>query len=138
MAKKKPKKSSLTKRLDKLWSIVIRLRDTDDYGNGRCCTCGKPLKFNEGDAGHFIGRGRYGTRYDLRNGALQCRDCNRGEGKQPEFYEYIMDKWGKEVMEDLKKLCTRTAPDLDYDMIRKELLERIQVLRKSKMFKVRL
>lgn len=138
MLKRKAKASSITKRLDKLLSIAVRLRDTDDRGNGFCCTCGCLLTYNESDAGHFIGRGRFGTRYDLRNVALQCRVCNRGEGKQPEFYEYVLGKYGRDVMEELKCLCTRHAPELDLDEIRTILLAEIAKYRSQKMFNVKL
>lgn len=138
MLKKKAKASSVTKRLDKLLSIAVRLRDTDDYGNGHCCTCGCLLKYADSDAGHFIGRGRFGTRYDLRNVALQCRVCNRGEGKQPEFYEYVLGQHGRDVMEELKRLCTRHAPDLDLDVIRATLLAEIAKYRSQKMFNIKL
>jgi 5-methylcytosine-specific restriction endonuclease McrA len=135
---KKPKASSITKRLDKLLSIAVRLRDTDDYGNGHCCTCGRLLKYEDSDAGHFIGRGRFGTRWDLENVHMQCTVCNRGSGADIKYYKFMLGKYGQAVIDRLDAQSARHAPSLDYDLIRNELLAEILVHRCKKMFNVTL
>ena len=55
--KKKPKKTPLMKKADKLWSLIIR-------SGGNCEVSGEPTA----NAHHFIGRKNMRLRYDLRNG----------------------------------------------------------------------
>ncbi len=96
-SKKRPEKlSTLIKKLDKVFSQFIRLRDTDENGNGNCCTCSKNIHYKEGEAGHFRGRGRYSTRWEECNVNMQCHYCNNklwGGGKQFEHSIYIDNKY---------------------------------------------
>lgn len=107
MAKrKKPDKSGETKKLDRIFSKWIRLRDSDDNGYGACCTCGKWAHYTDGmHAGHFNPRGNKLTRFDERNVNLQCCGCNtyRG-GKQAEYTLFIEKKYGREVLDELMEL----------------------------------
>jgi len=104
-AKLKPKKkkrkdtvSSLTRKLDKLFSQYIRMRDTDENGNGHCCTCDKSLHYKEGHCGHFMKRGRKTTRWNNLNCALQCPGCNTyRDGEQFKFSIYIDKLHGKGI-----------------------------------------
>ena len=57
------------------------------------------------DAGHFKGRGiggGSGVYYDERNIHLQCKQCNGFRGGAPqEYQEFIIEKYGQEVLEEL-------------------------------------
>lgn len=44
------------------------------------------------DCGHGIGRQHWGTRYDERNNAAQCKKCNGFEGGRREVYKIEVDK----------------------------------------------
>lgn len=55
------------------------------------------------DAGHFQTRAFHGTRYDKRNVNLQCRFCNRfREGNGPEYFRFMQDKYGDEVIDEIR------------------------------------
>lgn len=41
-----------------------------------CFTCGSRHHWKDMDAGHYIGREWYGTRFDLKNLRPQCTQCN--------------------------------------------------------------
>ncbi len=86
---------ALKKELDRLFSIFIRTRDSDENGMGRCCTCGHPGHWKTMDCGHFMPRQDLNTRWDEKNCALQCGSCNgfRG-GEQLKFAEYIDARYG--------------------------------------------
>jgi len=78
-----------------LWPIFskfIRLRDSDKQGVGRCFTCGKPILWTQGDAGHGIPRQHKATKYDEKNSNLQCKPCNGFQGGMREVYKVAMDK----------------------------------------------
>lgn len=99
-------------------SKYIRLRDATEYCRkyeigllpkervGLCCTCPRVLCWKDGDAGHFISRGSGGSSgvyFDERNIHLQCKTCNGfGQGKTLEYYEFMVGKYGKEVIEELR------------------------------------
>jgi len=96
------KLTTLKRKADKIFSIYIRKRDTDYRGWGKCITCGKPVMFEDGDAGHFVSRKHLKTRYDPRNVHLQCRKENRFEsGNQATYLRKLEDKFGREVVDEL-------------------------------------
>ena len=91
------------KKLDRVFSKYIRLRDRIDGGDfAYCCTCGRPKPLKEMDAGHFINRRHYGTRFDERNVHSQCRKCNRfEEGKLYEYGLFLKEKYGDDIIDRL-------------------------------------
>lgn len=91
------KKSSIIKRIDKIFSMYIRLRD-----KGVCCTCGKICPVNYMDCGHYIDKSVCGLdlRWDEVNCNCQCRSCNRIEdGNKDKYKEFLINKYGKEILE---------------------------------------
>lgn len=75
---KKPTRSKLVKKLDVIFSQYIRLRNADKHGMVKCFTCGKRGHWkNDGmQAGHFMSRRHYSTRWDEDNVQVQCLSCN--------------------------------------------------------------
>ena len=49
-------KPNLTKKLDKVFSAYIRLRDTMPSGFFTCISCGQIKPFEQGDCGHYVNR----------------------------------------------------------------------------------
>jgi hypothetical protein len=94
--------SSLEKKLDRVFSEYIRLRDSDEGGTGSCVTCGKLLFWREG---HFIKRQHRSVRWDERNAALQGAECNtfRG-GMQDEFARAIIQRYGMSTFDELMSM----------------------------------
>jgi len=66
-----------TKRIDKEFHLWIRLRDTNAEGYGECCSCKKPIHFDESNAGHLFSRIYKNTRWNPENVNLQCIYCNQ-------------------------------------------------------------
>lgn len=78
----KPKKrqtslSTLVKKLDKIYSKYIRLRDAMDGGLTRCISCGQIKPFDKMDCGHFFSRTHMSVRFDEDNTHSECSFCNR-------------------------------------------------------------
>lgn len=76
----KPKKrqasqATLVKKLDKVFSQYIRLRDALPNGTFRCISCGRIKPFEQADAGHFHSRRHMSTRFDELNVSAECRYC---------------------------------------------------------------
>jgi len=57
------------------------------------------------DAGHYVRRGKWRTRYDERNVNPQCHTCNRNyEGSKPAYTVYLIRKYGPKIIEELVEL----------------------------------
>lgn len=67
------------RKLDKVFSLYIRLRDSAAYNFKyfRCISCGQIKPFEQMDCGHFISRTHQATRFDEENAHGECRFCNR-------------------------------------------------------------
>jgi hypothetical protein len=113
-----PKKSGTTisflrKKLWRILSEYIRIKDSDKEGNIKCCTCGDLYYWKDPkgrmQAGHYIPK-RYCVPlyYDEENISPQCSLCNSlGEGMQYFHAQHIISKRGEKVLErihsDMKK-----------------------------------
>lgn len=80
-------KTDLIKRLDKVFSLYIRLRDCMPNGFGRCISCGKIKPYRELDCGHFFGRSNMATRFDEDNCSAECQGCNRASSDHLIYYQ---------------------------------------------------
>lgn len=89
---------------DRLFSKVIRLRYADENGDCVCATCGRKHGWKEMDNGHYVRRDVLTTRWDDRNCHPQCTYCNKyRNGEESLHLIYIMEKYGKEVADELLK-----------------------------------
>jgi len=75
-------------KLDTTFSIFIRMRDVDENGFVKCCTCPTVRHWKEMDAGHFVLRKHLATRWRESNCHAQCQECNRHESG--ELVEYLI------------------------------------------------
>ena len=75
--KRQASQATLVKKLDKVFSQYIRLRDTFPNGTFRCISCGQIKPFEQADAGHYHSRRHMSTRFDEENVSSECRFCNR-------------------------------------------------------------
>lgn len=96
------------RKLDKVFNEYIRKRDCKD-GFGVCCSSGKRIAYEDGDAGHFIGRRFMATRWNETNVHFQSRYDNRfNEGNSVGYTLFMIDKYGREHVEYLQALSKET------------------------------
>lgn len=90
----KPSITTLVRKLDKEFSLYIRLRDSRPFGYKyfRCISCGQIKPFEQMDCGHFIGRTHMSTRFDEQNCNGECRGCNRFDASHMIYYERNLEK----------------------------------------------
>ncbi len=106
---RKPKRKNLIKKLDTVFSKYIRLRDADTEGYCRCSTCGEVHHWTKIQAGHFISRKHYATRWNEDNVHAQCVACNVFRyGEQYKFSLYLGDKLSKELLEKSRLIAKFT------------------------------
>ena len=106
--KRPPKKSGnkdtdLVKKLDRVFSAYIRLRDAMPNGYFMCISCGKIKHISEADCGHFYSRRHMATRFDEDNCHAECQGCNRADGDHLHGYmERLTHKIGQGRIDVLK------------------------------------
>ena len=103
MAKKQTLTSYIMNTADGVYSQYVRMRDADANGYVMCITCKKTFFWNDKmSIGHFISRKQWPTRFDDRNTDPQCLYCNSYcEGMKPQHYQYVEDRYGREVIDEL-------------------------------------
>lgn len=90
----------LIKKLDTVFSQYIRLKYADNNGMVKCYTCGRYHHWKEMDAGHYISRRHYGTRWEERNVRPQCTACNiYNQGSADSFCRNLIKEYGVEVLD---------------------------------------
>lgn len=133
----KKKLKTFRRKLKKIFSEYIRRRDAHVPfmldRRGKCCTCGKWLRWNSNDAnaGHYVsvGSATQGTEYDERNVNLQCVYDNKwGEGKKPEYTLFLVNKYGPGIVEELVKQSKWTLVEFVWwNWMRHSSLDRPQI-----------
>ena len=110
--------SALKKKLDTIFSLYIRLRDSNEFGIVRCFTCWVEKNYKEGmQNGHFMSRKSYSTRWDEENCAPQCYGCNvMQQGQQFLFSKYIDEKYGEGYSQVLLIKSKQTAKFADFEL----------------------
>tara|TARA_R110000796_G_scaffold245527_1_gene369810 strand:+ start:446 stop:826 length:381 start_codon:yes stop_codon:yes gene_type:complete len=109
---KKPTRKSLITKLDKIFSEYIRRR----YANNdisECVTCGKKDHWKKLQAGHFMSRKHYATRWDEDNVEVQCMACNVFRaGEQYKFSKYL----GQDKADELLAKSRETVKFPDWEI----------------------
>ena len=118
---KKPSRKNIVKKLDKVFSQYIRRRFAVNE-IAKCVTCGKQAHWKELQAGHFMSRKHYSTRYDETNVQVQCSGCNVFRyGEQYKFGRYLEEAYGEGTAEDLQNKSRQITKFSDIRI--KEMIE---------------
>lgn len=128
------RKLKLKTEKDKCWkkfSLWIRMKYADENGMVECVTCGVVKHFKEMQAGHFLSGRSNGILLDPRCVHPQCYSCNVCKhGNIENYYPFMLEKYGQEVIDELKILkgatFVRTASD--YKELREQYEIRIREL----------
>jgi len=102
--KKKPTRKTIITKLDNIFSQYIRLRYSKNEIS-ECVTCGKQDHWKKLQAGHFISRKHYATRWDEDNVQVQCSGCNVFRyGEQYLFSKYLGIDLSEELLMKSRKI----------------------------------
>tara|TARA_R110002153_G_C13325786_1_gene497487 strand:+ start:2702 stop:3088 length:387 start_codon:yes stop_codon:yes gene_type:complete len=112
----KKSRKSIVKRLDTVFSLYIRLKDSDENGFCKCISCQKIQHYKDVDAGHFISRRHMSTRYDVNNVFPQCRHCNRYVAGNQWLYSQALEKIKKNLPEKLYLKSKQTVKYSNEDL----------------------
>jgi 5-methylcytosine-specific restriction endonuclease McrA len=101
---KKPSRKTIITKLDNIFSQYIRLRYSKNEIS-ECVTCGKQDHWKKLQAGHFISRKHYATRWDEDNVQVQCSGCNVFRyGEQYLFSKYLGVDLSEELLIKSRKI----------------------------------
>ena len=113
---KKPLRKNLIKELDTVFSHYIRLRYAKNE-IAKCVTCGKKDHWKKLQAGHFMSRANYSTRWDEDNVQVQCVGCNvYHSGEQYKYSLYLGNNLSEELYLKSKQIVKFADVEL-IDMI---------------------
>jgi hypothetical protein len=82
----------LTKKLDRIFSVYVRLSGVKKEHIAQCFTCDKVLHWREIQCGHFQSRRFYSTRFHVLNCKPQCYACNIGLSGNQYIFGVNLDK----------------------------------------------
>ena len=134
MRKKKKSRKNLIIALDRVFSKYIRTKYLRD-NFVECVTCNRRYPINKIQAGHFMSRKHYSTRWDEENVFPQCYGCNvMQQGQQYLFSKFIDNKYGEGYSDVLLYKSRKTVKFSDTDI--QEMIEdytnRLKILEKEK------
>ena len=133
--KKRMSISQLTKKLDAIFSLFIRLEGANKQGMVKCFTCDGVHHYKAIQNGHFQSRRFMSTRFDPLNCAPQCYACNVGmSGMQYEFGIRIDAKYGNGIADLIvqkSKLVQKFTPEEMLEMI-EYFKEKVDKFKKQK------
>lgn len=110
-------KPNLGKKLDRIFSLYIRLRDVMPSGYVRCISCGQIKKFEDVDCGHFHSRRHMATRYNEDNCHAECKYCNRFSADHLIAYQRnLIQKIGQQRFDVLNMKAHSTCHYLDCEL----------------------
>ena len=114
---KKPSRKTIVKKLDSVFSQYIRRRFAiNDISE--CVTCGTKSHYKKLQAGHFMSRKHYSTRWDVDNVQVQCYSCNvMRYGEQYKFGLYLEKTYKKGMAEKLQSKSRIITKFSDVDLI---------------------
>jgi hypothetical protein len=85
-------KTTLRKKLDKLFSLFVRQRNASPGGEVTCYTCPRRAHWKQMQNGHFVPRQYLATRYDEVNCQVQCYACNMLYNGQPSVFALRLER----------------------------------------------
>ena len=116
MPSRKISRKGLVKKLDTISSQYIRRRYAKN-NISKCVTCGKEDHWKNLQAGHFMSRKHYATRWDPDNVQVQCMGCNVYRyGEQYLFAKYLGTELSDELHARSRAVAKFSNADLQ-DMI---------------------
>lgn len=119
------------KKLWKVFSEFIRLRDANANGYCKCITCGLIRHWKQMDCGHGIPRQHKATKFHEQNNHAQCKRCNGFEGGKREVYKIEVDKrYGAGTWDKLEVMSRMTAKraQFEFDVMEEYYKEQVNIL----------
>lgn len=121
---KKPSLPSLIRKADTVTSEYIRRKYADSNGFLTCVTCGQKLHWKQAHCAHYIERAAKATRWLEENLHPACPSCNvfRKEFHKREYTLYIIDMYGREKIDEFKRLASQVLSAIQVRALAEEAI----------------
>ena len=133
---KKARKVDYKAKLDKVFSLYIRLKYSDANGYCRCISCGKIHFYKDIQNGHYMSRRYMSTRFDENNCRPQCVACNIFNQGNIQMYRIGLVKQIGERAVNLVEVKARTSvvrySDFEYKALIKYYTVLVEKFKKDK------
>jgi len=128
----------MKEKLNIIFSKYIRLRDTDAYGFGNCCTCKRLSHYDILECGHFRKRRHLAVCWDERNAHAQCHECNVRDDAV-DYMIFMLGEYGVDIAQDIieKSHVPAKFSKQDYEEMYQYFHGKIKELLKDKMFTIK-
>lgn len=111
-------KKKHTEELDKVFQFYVRLRDSMPGGACRCISCGRVVKFDKIQAGHFRSRKHMSTRWNEFNVNGECFVCNCMDGDHLiDYRRNLIRKIGEQKVQWIESYCHETYKWSDFELL---------------------
>lgn len=97
--------TNLRDELDAVFSLVVRLKDSNSDGMNNCYTCDDRLHYKNLQNGHCPSRSEMATRFLLEACRPQCHKCNSLHETKPEIFRDRLEKETPGILEYLDGLA---------------------------------
>lgn len=124
-------RKSLVKEADRVFSLYVRKSTADYAGYTTCYVCGRRFQFNEVDAGHFISRRYFRTRWNRVNVWPECVYDNRHNKDHLIKYEaHLIRDFGADIIDALWEEARNSTPltDIEIEDIIKDCKTKLDML----------
>lgn len=113
--KKAYSKSTLLMAADEIFSLYIRLRDSNSNGHGICCSSGRVTDWRNFQAGHYFSREFMFLRFDPTNVHGQSFVDNVNlKGNIPGYREFMINKYGEVYEKDMFERVKQYSKEKEY------------------------
>lgn len=117
---KAPSISKVREELAVLLQKLVRMKAADESGYCECVTCKKRFHWKEMQGGHFIERGKIGTKTIEENINPQCHYCNHYGMKKAscvlDYKQWMIDMHGADYVEWLRQEARRVVKHSRQDL----------------------
>jgi hypothetical protein len=110
----------LKRKFWKVFSEWVRRSHADQNGNVVCVSCGKVMRWQDSDAGHYEPKTSGLSIYFLEeNVHPQCTGCNRfRHGNQTQYALWLRRKYGEQILDKIDYYKKQTIQIHDNEYIK--------------------
>lgn len=108
----RPEKKIEFKKAKAAFQLFIRLRDSNDIGKVKCCSCQKSYRWNRVDAGHYYPAKNRNTCFEENNVHGQCKACNMSMDDPLTlngYTNFLIEKIGKDALQMMGYRSKKTS-----------------------------
>ena len=139
MKRKIAKKTNIAKKACQQVQLYAKLSETDEHGNGFCCSCGMFIPWQKSNGGHWQPKGRtYNAACIIEeNVHFQCCTCNLYMQGNPAGYSVFMNKnYSKFTLDKILQASYTISDRQELQDVYDKYKAKNKILAKSKSFKV--